>query len=724
MEASNEPPPPPIDDESDDETPPEVLLAQERARLAQLRERRDELERKVAAAAAADAESYAASAAALRENVASIQVAADPAAAARLALKTKRATLREQSKELDRWKDLVAANRTGDVEALAALAACGDAGLAAAARRALPACRRLWTAEVAAAAAALGWPRGALKEEAEEKVPDEKALKKRLAGAMARLGALEKLEGDAAGSRAAAALAAPVESRFSAFFLDEAAADDGDEEARGTARRDRPEWHADWLLRVWRASAPLLPPRDEAARAALRDAFAFCATWKLLEALPYVVRTPDTLSKYVDAYADLEEALRPSEPASPLARLAGDGDRLRAWRFADAAHAAASAARSLAGADDDPEAASACAASAAAARNAASAGLADDVDVRPGASLVGFEVAGLLALLERRYGTVRGAARAQLLATARGAVAREIALWSAPRLDAVDGLLPVGWAPRKGLDPPDAWRRACAACHVCAHAAASCEAVVAVDLGDRPPPSLLAAVAGDGGPSLIGGGAVLKAGLGLVKRLRRKDGGHETAAHAAAGLDDLAALGADARAALDGLADAFLRRVARLAHESRRKVVLDDRGRDRLGDAWLRGFLEQCARSLPPPHLRALRAGLATLEVDALLGAKHRRAALGGRIAALRDIFGDADDAAAALARSLGALHDLNGQRRRALLDAFAGLAPPDDANPRLEDSVAVADDAVQAQLAAMLEANGVDDLDPRAAARLLAVAD
>ena len=129
-------------------------------------------------------------------------------------------------------------------------------------------------------------------------------------------------------------------------------------------------------------------------------------------------------------------------------------------------------------------------------------------------------------------------------------------------------------------------------------------------------------------------------------------------------------------------------------------------------------------RSLPPPHLRALRAGLATLEVDALLGAKHRRAALGGRIAALRDIFGDADDAAAALARSLGALHDLNGQRRRALLDAFAGLAPPDDANPRLEDSVAVADDAVQAQLAAMLEANGVDDLDPRAAARLLAVAD
>ena len=68
------------DDESDDETPPEVLLAQERARLAQLRERRDELERKVAAAAAADAESYAASAAALRENVASIQVAADPAA--------------------------------------------------------------------------------------------------------------------------------------------------------------------------------------------------------------------------------------------------------------------------------------------------------------------------------------------------------------------------------------------------------------------------------------------------------------------------------------------------------------------------------------------------------------------------------------------------------------------------------------------------------------------
>ena len=155
------------------------------------------------------------------------------------------------------------------------------------------------------------------------------------------------------------------------------------------------------------------------------------------------------------------------------------------------------------------------------------------------------------------------------------------------------------------------------------------------------------------------------------------------AAHAAAGLDDLAALGADARAALDGLADAFLRRVARLAHESRRKVVLDDRGRDRLGDAWLRGFLEQCARSLPPPHLRALRAGLATLEVDALLGAKHRRAALGGRIAALRDIFGDADDAAAALARSLGALHDLNGQRRRALLDAFAGLAPPDDANAR-----------------------------------------
>ena len=47
MEASNEIEPH-IDDESDDETPPEVLLAQERARLAQLREQRDELERKVA----------------------------------------------------------------------------------------------------------------------------------------------------------------------------------------------------------------------------------------------------------------------------------------------------------------------------------------------------------------------------------------------------------------------------------------------------------------------------------------------------------------------------------------------------------------------------------------------------------------------------------------------------------------------------------------------------
>ncbi|KAH8056330.1 hypothetical protein JL722_7635 [Aureococcus anophagefferens] len=705
MESSNEPPPPPIDDESDDETPPEVLLAQERARLAQLREQRDELERKVAAAAAADAESYAASAAALRENVASIQVAADPAAAARLALKTKHATLREQSKELDRWKDLVAANRTGDVEALAALAACGDAGLAAAARRALPACRRLWTAEVAAAAAPAAGAQGGGGQGPRRKGPEEAARRRHGAPRRPR-----KLEGDAAGSRAAAALAAPVESRFSAFFLDEAAADDGDEEARGTARRDRPEWHADWLLRVWRASAPLLPPRDEAARAALRDAFAFCATWKLLEALPYVVRTPDTLAKYVDAYADLEEALRPSEPASPLARLAGDGDRLRAWRFAVPKP----------NIQPDFNAASACAASAAAARNAASAGLDDDVDVRPGASLVGFEVAGLLALLERRYGTVRGAARAQLLATARGAVAREIALWSAPRLDAVDGLLPVGWAPRKGLDPPDAWRRACAACHVCAHAAASCEAVVAVDVGDRPPP-LLAPPPAAARPSLIGGGAVLKAGLGLVKRLRRKDGGHEAAAHAAAGLDDLAALGADARAALDGLADAFLRRVARLAHESRRKVVVDDRGRDRLGDAWLRGFLEQCAVAAAAARRSA---GLATLEVDALLGAKHRRAALGGRIAALRDIFGDADDAAAALARSLGALHDLNGQRRRALLDAFAGLAPPDDANPRLEDSVAVADDAVQAQLAAMLEANGVDDLDPRAAARLLAVAD
>ncbi|KAH8067375.1 hypothetical protein JL720_12412 [Aureococcus anophagefferens] len=450
MESSNEPPPPPIDDESDDETPPEVLLAQERARLAQLREQRDELERKVAAAAAADAESYAASAAALRENVASIQVAADPAAAARLALKTKHATLREQSKELDRWKDLAAANRTG------------DAGLGGARRLRGRGPRGGGAARAARVPAALdgrgrggrgrGRLAGALKEE-EEKVPDEKALKKRLAGAMARLGDLERLEGDAAGSRAAAALAAPVESRFSAFFLDEAAADDG----------------------------------------------------------------------------------------------------------------------------------------------------------------------------------------------------------------------------------------------------------------------------GDGGPSLIGGGAVLKAGLGLVKRLRRKDGGHEAAAHAAAGLDDLAALGADARSALDGLADAFLRRVARLAHESRRKVVVDDRGRDRLGDAWLRGFLEQCARSLPPPHLRALRAGLATLEVDALLGAKHRRAALGGRIAALRDIFGDADDAAAALAEPRRST--TNGQRRRALLRS-AGLAPPDDANPRLEDSVAVADDAVQAQLAAMLEANGVDDLDPRAAARLLAVAD
>ena len=46
MEASNEIEPH-IDDESDDETPPEVLLAQERVRLAQLREQRDELERKL-----------------------------------------------------------------------------------------------------------------------------------------------------------------------------------------------------------------------------------------------------------------------------------------------------------------------------------------------------------------------------------------------------------------------------------------------------------------------------------------------------------------------------------------------------------------------------------------------------------------------------------------------------------------------------------------------------
>ena len=130
--------------------------------------------------------------------------------------------------------------------------------------------------------------------------------------------------------------------------------------------------------------------------------------------------------------------------------------------------------------------------------------------------------------------------------------------------------------------------------------------------------------------------------------------------------------------------------------------------------------MRDAAASLPGAALTALRAPLARRCVSELLRRGRDRRRLGQRLAALRAAFGGGvDDAALKSLDALDALRRLDGPRRRALGEAFRGLAPP-EAHDSLEAAVAVAPPAVREQLAGMLEANGVDGLDLASAAALL----
>ena len=213
-----------------------VELAAERAKLATLKQKKQALEQQLAAAAARDADACAAAARAMRAAVAATPLESDPAADTRRALREKRATLREQQALLAAWTCVARANAAGDVEALAAVQ--NEAGpVAAAAARALAACERLWAAELERAMAGVGWPRGVAAGDAERAPLDRKCVR-RLATACRRLERLDELHGRGDACRAARVLAAPIEGRFAAFFLqetDDAADDDG------PRRRDKPE---------------------------------------------------------------------------------------------------------------------------------------------------------------------------------------------------------------------------------------------------------------------------------------------------------------------------------------------------------------------------------------------------------------------------------------------------------------------------------------------------
>ena len=719
-----------------------VELAAERDKLATLKQKKQALEQQLAAAAARDADACAAAARAMRAAVAATPLESDPAADTRRDLREKRATLREQQALLAAWTCVARANAAGDVEALAAVQ--NEAGpVAAAAARALAACERLWAAELERAMAGVGWPRGVAAGDAERAPLDRKCVR-RLATACRRLERLDELHGRGDACRAARVLAAPIEGRFAAFFLQEH--DDADDDD-GPRRRDKPEWACAWLLRVWRAAQAPLKGAPARVAAKLGEAVGACARAKLLEALPVV-----HVAVLADACAALDEEVASSRSA--LAVLAATRARRDAWRAADADGAAEACRRVLQRCD---------------AGEAGADALAVLDDAARGPSLVQAEVVGVLNRLEARYARLDPVARKELWSAARGAVVREVLAWAAPRWDEVRDIGMVGWSRRRGEAAPTAWRAAGGACALvyAAAEARGCERVlerVQEEEGER---------------SLIGGGVVLQAALRVAKRTK----GVAARAQLAEDLKlDPAALGADAAAALTRRAENYLKRVADLAaaafrRASRRSDALGDawlagflaeardalpraalralraplaksvvedalkrrpqkllaarvadlaaaafrrasRRSDALGDAWLAGFLAEARDALPRAALRALRAPLAKSVVEDALKRRPQKL-LAARVAAARRAFAGVDDAAAAALAGLEALSALDRPRRTTLHEAFRGLV--DTArHDSLEVAVTVADETVRRQLHGMLEANGVRGLDDVAAARFL----
>ena len=650
-------------------------LAAERDKLAGLKHEKQALEQQLAKAAARDADACAAAARAMRAAVAATPLESDPAADTRRALREKRATLREQQALLAAWTCVARANAAGDVEALAGVT--NEAGpVAAAAARALAACERLWAAELERAMAGVGWPRGVAAGDAERAPLDRKCVR-RLATACRRLERLDELHGRGDACRAARVLAAPIEGRFAAFFLQ---ANDDDDDDDGPRRRDKPEWACAWLLRVWRAAQAPLKGAPARVAAKLGEAVGACARAKLLEALPVV-----HVAVLADACAALDEEVASSHSA--LAVLAATRARRDAWRAADTDGAAEACRRVLQRCD---------------AGEAGADALAVLDDAARGPSLVQAEVVGVLNRLEARYARLDPVARKELWSAARGAVVREVLAWAAPRWDEVRDIEMVGWSRRRGEAAPTAWRAAGGACALvyAAAEARGCERVlerVQEEEGER---------------SLIGGGVVLQAALRVAKRTK----GVAARAQLAEDLKlDPAALGADAAAALTRRAENYLKRVADLAAAAFRRA---SRKSDALGDAWLAGFLAEARDALPRAALRALRAPLAKSVVEDALKRRPQKL-LAARVAAARRAFAGVDDAAAAALAGLEALSALDRPRRTTLHEAFRGLV--DTArHDSLEVAVTVADETVRRQLHGMLEANGVKGLDDVAAARFL----
>ena len=101
-----------------------AALAEEKERLAALATQLADLERELGAAAAGEAAKHAAAAADLRKAVAETPLTTDPAAAARTALREKRATLRERVALLDASR----AARANEPPSLSLRARCRNLG--------------------------------------------------------------------------------------------------------------------------------------------------------------------------------------------------------------------------------------------------------------------------------------------------------------------------------------------------------------------------------------------------------------------------------------------------------------------------------------------------------------------------------------------------------------------------------------------------------------------
>ncbi|KAJ1452729.1 hypothetical protein M885DRAFT_526101 [Pelagophyceae sp. CCMP2097] len=718
------------------------LLSRERLRLQELSVRRDEL--------AADCKREAAEKRRTAEDLAAAVRRTSEAAALEAGAAALRVDQARRVRELDlridllrQWRLLRDAVAAGDVDALLSTASFWTAPLRAAVAAALGGCRAAVALRLRRALVELGWPRGVLDDDDGAAArdahapagPQQRAALDRAKHAARQLAAIDEKTQEAAPHRAAAGaleMMEPIEARFVAFFVtaEDAAAlprRDADEERLGTRRRDKPEWHARWLARVWAANRGAYAD-IVGDSAALADGLGRLAQLKLLDSLDFVTRRPTELSRYVDAYVDLGGRVPFRLAASPLATLAETPERAALWRSVDAAAVAAQMDRALARSDDrgpdgdslaalfrDPD--SVPSAPRPAGADGPAAGPPGGGAARPSASggapgrtaaaalrssHAAYDVCVVLQGLRQRYA---GAGDASLRRAATASAVDRLRKWFAGHAAAVgdDAVARAGWERRRGGAATDAtWRRACAACRVAACAADKLrdddDGDVAATRGAAAAPGRATAAAR---PMMIGGGAVFKAAIGFsAKKLGapREAAGGEVAGPAALEVD----------------CAAFARKLAASAKTSMRSVERAHARQPAVAERWLAAFVAEVLDALPlGVALEGVVRPLAAYAFDDVVlneatvrGAAQRARALAAALGS--SVAPKLDDAAKLL--------ELEQAQRRSLLDAFCALAPGDD----LEAAVATADAAVEAQLAAMLAACNVDALSPAEAARLL----